>query len=58
MQEDNLVMQRLMGFALAVKDLEQIGNQLDHRAMIDALIEYATEYEIARHKTIFSKTVN
>ena len=58
MKEDDLVLQRLMGFALAVKDLEQIGNQMDHERMISALIEYATEYEEARKKVVFNRTVN
>lgn len=36
---------RLMGFAMAVRDLEQFNAQMPQKKLVAALIEYVNEYE-------------
>ena len=47
---------RLMGFALAVKDLEELNQQMPPKLIIQSLIDYATEYELT--KGMINETAN
>jgi hypothetical protein len=41
---------RLLGFAMAVRDLHQINMAMPHERMIELIVQYVEDYEIARKK--------
>ena len=50
---------KVLGFALAVRDLEECGRGMDRESLVEALIAYAKEYEAEQKaQLIESKTVN
>ena len=49
-QEMQDAQNRLMGFAMAVRDLHQINMAMPHERMIEAIVQYVEDYEAARKK--------
>lgn len=41
---------RLMGFAMAVRDLHEMGMDMSHETITEQLIAYVKEFESARDK--------
>ena len=42
------VKNRLLGFAMAIKDLHELGHDIDHDRLVASLIQYVTEYEMTK----------
>lgn len=42
------VQARLMGFAMAIKDLHEAGHDIAHDRLVASLIQYVTEYEMTK----------
>lgn len=42
------VQDRLLGFAMAVRDMAEMGHPMPNDRLIAALIEYVTEYEMTK----------
>lgn len=50
---------KVLGFALAVRDLEECGRGMDRESLVEALINYAKEYELEQLATAKeSKQIN
>ena len=47
-QKLDSVQARLMGFAMAMRDLHETGHYIDRDKLIASLIEYVTEYEMTK----------
>lgn len=47
-QKLDSVQARLMGFAMAMRDLHEIGHYIDRDKLIASLIEYVKEYEMTK----------
>lgn len=51
-----LIEARVLGFAMAVKDLKEMGHPMSQEAMTNALIAYVEEYQLLKEK--INQTVN